>query len=844
MFGRDADLEGVESELARSRLVTVQGPPGVGKTRLATELVHRLQMRKVSVAFCDVTESVSARDILVGVATALGVSTTEVAAQLAARPLVLVIDNAEHVAADVASFVDVWLGSAPELRVVVTTRIRLRAAGEVVFDLAPLDDEAAVGLFVERARAVRRELGGGDEAAIRDLVRKLDGLPLAIELAAARARLFEPSQLLAKLDRSAELLEGGPSRTKSLAAALELSYGLLSEVEQRALAQASVFRGGFTIDAAEAVIDLDGAPVVDALEALVDHSLLWTRRVGTRRRLGLYLVVREFAAAHLDAASTRAAHERHARHFLRAGSGWLADVVGANGPAAIASIAADSDNLLAVHRRALAEPDRAADALDAAVILDPLLVSRGPIDHDLAILDQALAAAPHAHPRRLAALESRANAMRYVRLDEALAAYADLERAAGAAGSRYMLGRGIGGKGVVKLLLRDTSGEVELDAALAIQREVGDKLGESISEASLGHLALYRTDLAVAREHFSRALALTVELRDPRNEAFQQGNLGLIEQECGRLLVARSAFERAIDVFRSVGDRRSEAWALANLGCVAQEQGYIDEARAIFRDTMALHLDVGSRRQTGIVLSHLGRIEHWEGALDTAQELYQRALVALDAAKSTAHHSLVTAMLASVLADLGVRDAARLAFDRAEHALRAASNHVGLAAVEVLRGHLDLADGNSAAARRRLVEGLANIDRLSVRFARIGLERALARVEPVAEPDRAEVKLVIGAQARWFQIANGARVDLGRRRQLCVILAALVAAHHERPGAALSIEALLATAWPSETVLADAGASRVYVAISTLRRMGLRDLLQRIEDGYRIAPTATVIEQP
>src|SRR5882672_275715 len=138
IVGRDADLDSLDAEVGRSRLVTVQGAPGVGKTRLAGELVHRMMQRKQAVAHCDVTECTTANDIVVRVATTLGASTTEVADQLAARPLVLVIDNAEHVAAEVAACVTPWLAAAPELRVVVTTRIRLRAAGEVVFDLLPL----------------------------------------------------------------------------------------------------------------------------------------------------------------------------------------------------------------------------------------------------------------------------------------------------------------------------------------------------------------------------------------------------------------------------------------------------------------------------------------------------------------------------------------------------------------------------------------------------------------------------------------------------------------------------------------------------------------------------------
>lgn len=839
MVGREADLDALEAEVRRSRLVTVQGPPGVGKTRLAMELAYRLMMQARPVAVCDVTECATAGDVIVRVATALGVATHGVDERLAARPMTLVIDNAEHLTSEVAACLEPWLAVAPELAIVVTTRIRLRVAGEVVFDLSPLDEAAGTELFVERARALRRETGG-DDAAIAELVRTLDGMPLAIELAAARARLYEPAQLLERIGHNLELLHVPDGRSRSLAAALQLSFDLLSPAEQQALAQASVFRGGFSVEAAEAVIDLDGKSVVEALEALVDHSLVWTRRVGGRRRLGLYLVVRDFAAAHLaDPAAVRA---RHTAFFLRASAEWSDELIGPNGPAAIVKIAAEAENLMAIHRRALADPGRGGDALGAAHALHPLYVTRGPIDHSIAIVEQALAVAPLDHPRRLSALEYVANAMRDTRLGDAADAYDELEQTALALGSRMYVGRAYAGKGIVKFLQRDESGEVEVEAALAIQREVDDRFGESISLASLGHLALYRNDLAVARELFGRALSLVVEIGDPRNEGIHLGNLGRVEQECGRLDVARSAFERAREMFRAMEDRRSDAWALSMLACVVQEQGLLDEARLMYRETLVRNEEVGNRRAQGVALAQLARIEQWEGAYEAAHALYRQALAALDASGWTTRHALVTAELGSVLADLGLLDEARRAFDRAEDALRVAGDHAGQAALEVARGHLDLATGKSAAARRRLVEALANIDRWNVRFARIGLERALSRAGDLGEVDTdPNNALVIGPQGRWFRAPGGAKVDLGRRRQLRLILSLLGIERRERPKRALTVDALLAGGWPGEAVLPEAGASRVYVAISTLRRMGLRDLLQRVDDGYLIDPDAAVI---
>jgi hypothetical protein len=241
------------------------------------------------------------------------------------------------------------------------------------------------------------------------------------------------------------------------------------------------------------------------------------------------------------------------------------------------------------------------------------------------------------------------------------------------------------------------------------------------------------------------------------------------------------------------------------------------------------------------MLAHRAHRAQGDGQLEDARKMYERALGALDATGAATTHALATIGLAAVLADLGLAAPARAAFDRAETLLRAHGDHTGLAALEVTRGHLDLALGNPESARRRLVEALANIDRWTVRFARIGLERALARHAPPPARDPAlDTALVIGPEARWFRAPSGGRVDLSRRRPLRLILAALGAARRDRPGSALAVDGLLEGGWPGELVLPEAGASRVYVAVSTLRRMGLRDVLQRVDTGYLIDPNTPV----
>jgi len=306
-IGRDAELAAIHSRFASGgRLVSILGPGGVGKTRLATAYALRRGPDHPGGAwFVDLTEAHSAGDVANAVADALGVTlvgnepgTVQVGRALRARGrLLVVLDNFEQVVEAAPTTVARWLVDAPEAVFLVTTRERLLVTGEVGLHADALPTDDGVHLFDERARAADPSWRG-DPGTIRAIVERVEGMPLAVELAAARVRVLPPAELLHRLDSGFAVLKGGQRgtapRQASVAAAIEWSWGLLSAAEQRAFAQLSVFRGGFTVGAAEAVVDVPD--VLDVVQALVDKSLVRLRADG---RLGMYVAIAEFASAKL-----------------------------------------------------------------------------------------------------------------------------------------------------------------------------------------------------------------------------------------------------------------------------------------------------------------------------------------------------------------------------------------------------------------------------------------------------------------------------------------------------------------------------------------------------------------
>ena len=376
LIGREPDIAAVSALVRTSRVVTVLGPGGLGKTRLAQVLARAAEQPVVH--FVELVGVTSPDDLIGEVGSALGVRDSvsgrraltpeqrsdvrsRIAQQLGQAPALLVLDNCEHIVGAVADLVAFLVASVGDLRVLTTSRAPLAIAAERVYPLGQLDGHDAVELFRRRATAARPGVALPEET-VSEIVTRLDGLPLAIELAAVKVRVMSVEDVAHRLTNRFALLRGGdrsaPDRHQTLLAVIDWSWNLLADRERRALRRLSVFHDGFTLEAAESVL---GPEALDAVQELVDQSLLTVVDSGAGTRYRMLETVREFGRMQLvDAGEDDEARIAQRSWAVAYAATHAADLFGPRQPEAMDALRAEESNLADVLRQALAEPDPAA----------------------------------------------------------------------------------------------------------------------------------------------------------------------------------------------------------------------------------------------------------------------------------------------------------------------------------------------------------------------------------------------------------------------------------------------------------------------------------------------------
>jgi non-specific serine/threonine protein kinase len=597
-------------------MVTLTGPGGTGKTRLGLQvgatLLHDFQDGVFFVSLASLADP-----ILVPSAIAEALSVQEGAGKdllatltdhLKEKHLLLVLDNYEHLL-EASAVVTQLLDGCRELHVLVTSRIPLHVSREHEHAVSPLsvpdptqamDVEAlsryeSVALFIERAKAAKDSftLTTDSASAVAEICSRLDGLPLAIELAAARIKVFPPPALLQRLSSRLTLLTGGakdrPSRQQTLRNTIEWSHSLLLEQEQSLFARLSVFAGGCTFEAAEAVCDPDGGlDLLEGMTGLVDKSLL--RQEGEEElRFAMLETIREYAAEKLlEGGASEGVRAAHGEYFFQLAEEAERGLVGPEQGKWLSRLDQELDNLRGALRWFL-DHGASEQGLCLGTALFRFWYSRGYYSEGQRWLEEGVAGERVASELRAKALWS---------LGTFAEAQGDWARA-------------------TQLL----------EEALGLFWELGDRRGVARALNMLGNMTYEQGRYERATSLFEESLRLARELGDRRQSGAALGNLGWVALEQGALARAKDRLEEALETDRAVGDVQNVAVTLNLLGEVAFHEGNFTEAEVQSRAGLAVARELGAKRWLVRCVANLGAVARKQGKLEQAHELVREGLV-------------------------------------------------------------------------------------------------------------------------------------------------------------------------------------------------------------------------
>jgi predicted ATPase/DNA-binding SARP family transcriptional activator len=700
--GRQAELASARTLLASSRLVTLTGAGGCGKTRLALEVARALLGSFPDGAWLaeleTVTDPAAVAQVLAGAVgiregASLGAAgepsrplADKLTDYLRGKELLIVLDNCEHLIGACAQLAGEVLRSAPGVRLLVTSRERLGAGGEALLPVPPLSlpgprettpdqlaQSDAVRLFVDRATAVQPAfvLDAAAAPAVGHICRRLDGIPLALELAAARVRILPAPEIAARLDDRFSLLTTGSPRAlprhRTLQAAIDWSYGLASGPERELFGRLSVFAGGFTLEAAEEVCGDGESDVLALLSQLVDQSLV-IPGTGGNARFRMLETLRRYAAERLaESGAAEGLHRRHAEYFLRLAeraepllrgpqqAAWLRrlETEHDNAGAAIdwarrhdPEVAVRLSSALAyfwlIGRRSSEVRRRLAEAVDAARDAPPARRARALVwAAQLANVegrpDQAAAQAQEAYQLSLDAGEPRWVAMSEMILGLALGHRGELSRAGellDAARARFAgIGDGWGEALATMLsgLVSVLAARYDQAAGLARQgldgfRSAGDQWGQTMALELLGVLARRRGGYAEAVAAFEEALGVVRDLGLRDEVPFLLVDLGGLYSVLGDFEAAAVLHAEALDLARERGARDAAAHAQNGLADEARRQGDYDRARDLHQAALSFYREAGFAAETARTLVSLGYVAELRGDLDAAGACHRESL--------------------------------------------------------------------------------------------------------------------------------------------------------------------------------------------------------------------------
>jgi predicted ATPase len=655
--GRVREHDELRRLLVLTRLLTLTGTGGGGKTRLALQTAEGLVdaypdgVWLVELAALPPTDH-DLLPVVRAVCEALGVReqpgeppSATLAAFLAPRRLLLLIDNCEHLRAPCAALAATLLAACAHLQILATSREGLGVPGELLFavpslevppsGVAPEDVSrfAAAALFLTRAGLLPSRLTAASAAAVASICARLDGIPLAVELAAARTNMLTLELLAAQLDDCFRTLVAGPRtalpRQRTLRATLDWSYALLDADERTLLRRLSVFAGGWTIQAAESVcadgpsssavpayFRLDRESVPALLGSLVSKSLVQIETAGDETRYRFLAPVLQYAAQALQTAeSTIPLRDRHLTWLVRLVEEAEPHLTAHAQAAWLTRLEQNHDNL----RAALAWARERADGEEEMRLAGALWrfwFMRGWFGEGRARLEEALKFVARCAPAARAKVLDGAGVLAYAQGDCERASALHLECLAlrRRLGDRAGTAASLGNLGNVRRRQGDFAGAAALhEESLAIKRELGDKPGIAASLINLGVVAEQRGDGARAAALCEESLALKREVGDTWGVAAALNNLGSIASQLGDYPRAEKLHEESLALKRALGDKLGMIYSLNNLAGMARSQGDYERAAALFAESLLLSREMGARHETSFVLAGMARVISAQG---------------------------------------------------------------------------------------------------------------------------------------------------------------------------------------------------------------------------------------